>query len=279
MTPGEPGYEARTGPQLDTRLGGSLVLLARGKEGHDAWAELLRAPASLAPGVVFMSTDIDRPGPEPIVGRGPRIEIGTMLLLTAALAPLIALYARINANAEPLVSVLALVVTGLAVGAARRASAGMVAAQVAIAALIAVAAIERQYGPLRPYVLLTIVAATVVAPLTVRNNLDRISEPRRGRIKAVADVAWNTGLNLVAVAVFQFAQENYFPHATTTLFIPPPALTAMPVVPQPPMPIGPSSATPLPPPTTDTPLPVNGPVLPVDPEAIFRPELRRAERR
>jgi hypothetical protein len=45
------------------------------------------------------------------------------------------------------------------------------------------------------------------------------------------------------------------------------------------MPIGPSSATPLPPPTTDTPLPVNGPELPVDAEAIFRPELTRAEPR
>jgi hypothetical protein len=175
-----------------------------------------------------MNTAVVEPGAGvPSVRPGPRIRIGTLLLMTAALAPLIAFFVRLDGRSgDPivLVATLALVLCGVGVGAARRVSVAGIVAQVGLAGLIVVAAFEMYDGPSQPFTLLGIVALTVVTPLLVRNGLDRIAEARRRQAAAVAAILWNTGLTLGAWLAYLYIQNEFFRSSSPrTVAVPAPA--------------------------------------------------------
>jgi hypothetical protein len=129
-----------------------------------------------------------------------------MLWLIAAVAPVVALAVRSEDPERPLLITATLVVTGLAVAAARRARAWQVAAQIGLTACVLLLLLAPESdGPLFLYLAIAAFAATIVAPLLVRNALGAIGGRRRGAVKAVADVAWSVGLNTGAfVALVYF---------------------------------------------------------------------------
>ena len=166
----------------------------------------------------------------------PRIGLGTLLWVVAAAAPVVALYAKVQDPAAALPTTLMIVLTGLAVGAARRARAWKVAAQIGLTACCGlamyelVAMIDDEEVVLR-YFPSVVFAATAIAPLMVRNALASTGEDQHRRIKAAADVLWNVFLHIVALLLFWFVLEiltqwNWMPiTGRTTVRTPPPAPT------------------------------------------------------
>jgi hypothetical protein len=180
-----------------------------------------------------------------------------MLALVAAVASATALYAawaEYHGDPDtPITLLLAVVLTGLAIGAWRRASPTLVMVQIALACAGLRLAIESEGTRLGNYVLLALFAATVVVPLLIVRALDSPGREsrRRGRIEAVAAVLLNTGLNLVAYVAFLIAsfEIGMMPIQISAPSIPTlavPIPPAPPILPAPPI-ASTSSMPPLPP--------------------------------
>jgi hypothetical protein len=132
-----------------------------------------------------------------------------MLALVAALAPAIALYARLveNVGADldlPTVTLLAIVLTGIAVGAWRRASPVQVIVQIGLTCALLTARIEIDSTRLANYWLALVVAVTIVLPLLARAQAGTTQGSRLGSPRAAwaGAVLVNVALNLSALIMF-----------------------------------------------------------------------------
>jgi hypothetical protein len=146
------------------------------------------------------------PSSEKATRRGLRLGLGTLLWLIAATAPVVALFVRLEDPQWAVPVTLVVVLTGLAVGAARRAKGWQVGAQIGLTACIGLAVFELdardESGLGFIYILLALFTATIVAPLMIRNAFEEGAGCRPRIVKTGADVAWNVGLHTAALIGF-----------------------------------------------------------------------------
>jgi hypothetical protein len=99
---------------------------------------------------------------------------------------------------------LAVVLTGIAVGAWRRASPGQVIAQIGLTCAALLMLIELSSTWLEKYWLILIVAVTIVLPLVARNQAAATqgSRPRSRWVASAGAVLLNIALNITALLIF-----------------------------------------------------------------------------
>jgi hypothetical protein len=168
-----------------------------------------------------------------------RLRLGTQLLLVAALAAALAMYGKLIEHLGPdesTVLLLAVVLTGIAVGAWRRASPGQVIAQIGLTCAALLVLIELSSTSLEKYWLILIVAVTIVLPLVARNQAAATqgSRPRRRWVASAGAVLLNIAWNITALLIFVIA-NNFISNGDLaipiTRQVPPPAALYAPPTP------------------------------------------------
>jgi hypothetical protein len=139
-----------------------------------------------------------------------RLRLATLLVLVVASAPALALYAKMLEHIgpgdldAPAVTLLAIVLTGIAVGAWRRASPGQVIAQIGLACAALLVLVEISFTRLVNYWLAIVVAVTIVVPLLARSQASATQGSGTGsrRVAWASTMLLNVALNLSALAIF-----------------------------------------------------------------------------
>jgi hypothetical protein len=152
------------------------------------------------------STDCGGSGSAEIPARRYRFGLGTALVLIAAAAPALALFAAIEkANParpadESVVTLLCVLLMGIAIGAFRRARPLATAVQIGVACLALVAYYEWQGTRLQNYWLCAVIGFTLVIPLLIQRTMGEHSNSLRWRraIVAASSVLLNAFLTLAA---------------------------------------------------------------------------------
>jgi hypothetical protein len=194
---------------------------------------------------------------------GFRLRLGTMLLLVMAAAPALAIYAKLSEDNlgpdEPTVMLLAIVLTGIAVGAWRRASPGQVIAQIGLTCAALLSLMQYSDTRLANYWLALVFAVAIVLPLLARAPARAAHDsPPGSRPRAwVCAVLPNVALNLLALTMF-FSLNSLIVNgrieisilqgfSNTTAVVVPGPFPAAPAVPTPlyapPVPIAPGPMT------------------------------------
>ncbi len=175
--------------------------------------------------------------PTPRRPSGLRLRLTTMLALVAALAPAIAFYVAMMESSpdpdQPIVALLAVVLSGLLVGMLRRASPVRITVQVALACAALRLAIEIDGTRLAKYELVSLLAVVVLALLIGRAPGSSGREGRRrARVGAGAAVLLDVALNVAAFWTFLLADATLGIY----LLVQPPTVPVLPFpVPAPPV--------------------------------------------
>jgi hypothetical protein len=166
-------------------------------------------------GLVMEERELATTAPASRPARRFRFRLGTMLVLVGASAPAIALYAIIPESLSdpnddsPALTLLAIVLTGIAVGAWRRATPSLVIAQIGLTCAAILALLEAE-GRVANYWLALVVAVTIVLPLLARSQPHATQESGPGSrwVAWTAAMLLNVALNLIALMIFCFLNNN-----------------------------------------------------------------------
>lgn len=143
-----------------------------------------------------------------------RLPLGSALVVVAAIAPVMALYFRLaeaypGSDYSPNVFVLALIVTGLAVGLLRKASFLQLVVQIGLTSGVILAVLELGAAVGLGYVMVCGLVTTLVVPLLVKRLLGSEAEghPRRARLLGMCTLSMSSFLNIAALLAFGMAWE------------------------------------------------------------------------